>query len=93
MSVKAIKLKSGDELIGEISDDMERITNPIGLMHGNQGKMQMVPWFPISKERTFDLEALGVVALCDVIDELENSYNEMYSVIVKPDTNIKLIKG
>ena len=93
MSVKAIKLKAGDELLCDMSDDGEIVSNPVGLVPQQSGKMSLVPWLPLSKTREFSVATLDILLVTDAIPELEKSYSEMFSTIVKPDSNIRLISG
>ena len=82
--IKLIRMKSGEDVIGEIEHTKEGIIveRPVVLMQmpGERGQIQMgmVPWQPFSKSKKFTISKEWIVTISDPAEDIENSYRKQY---------------
>ena len=98
MRIKLLKLKSGEDVIGDIlKENAEFITvgSPAVLMpvgEGRAGAVQigLVPWVPFSEAKSFEIKRDWVVLITDPSIDIVNNYNQIFgSGIVMPQVNTK----
>ena len=98
MNVKLLRLKSGEDVIADVTlvdtEDTIKLENPAQLMPmgGNQGgQMQMGfgPWAPFSDDKTFEIPRDWLVTISKPNKDLLNQYNTVFgSGIVVPDLKV-----
>jgi len=90
MTVKAAKLASGEEVLGEVVSETEKflkLKNPVvvALQQTNDGRMGMgfLPFMPYVREPiTISLDK--VLVLEEVDENMRNQYNSVFGGIVTP---------
>ena len=90
MSVKLIRMSSGEDLVAEViesSDDSITIRNAIVGIPTQQGTLTFVAWSPmISKEdKDITISSKFVIYVAEAADEIVQQYEQMYSPIATPD--------
>ena len=98
MNVKLLRLKSGEDVIADVTlvdtEDTIKIENPAMLMPTGQqqgGHMQMGfgPWAPFSDDKNFEIPRDWVGYISTPNKDLLNQYNQMFgSGIVVPDMKV-----
>ena len=99
MNVKLLRLKSGEDIIADVTlvdtEDTIKIENPAQIMPMGQqqqgGKMSMGfgPWAPFSDDKEFEIPRDWLVYISTPSKDLLNSYNQMFgSGIVVPDMKV-----
>ena len=99
MNVKLLRLKSGEDVIADVTlvdtEDTIKIENPAMLipMGGSSttGAVQMGfgPWAPFSDDKNFEIPRDWLVYISTPNKELLNQYNSMFgSGIVVPDMKV-----
>lgn len=89
MSVKILKLLTGEEIIGEVESETKNfvtLKNPLAIMlrPSQEGfTFGFVPWCNLmegSKQISFD----KIVVMGEASDDVKNTYNSMFGGIVTP---------
>ena len=77
----------------EEKDDSVVIANPIVAVPAGNGQMGFAPWSPLLKGKDEELEVTKkyIVYIADTQEQIEEQYNEMFSVIKAP-TKIGIMK-
>ncbi len=92
MTIKAIKLVNGEELIVEIVDDgdVELIfTNPVAcvLQRSKDGApvLGFMPWMQASNP-PFTIKKNHILVIAEVADDVKNGYNQIFGagIVVPP---------
>ena len=92
MTVKAVKLISGEELVGEVvHEEADHIVlqNPLAIMiqraqDGNLG-IGFVPFAPyLGKGVNFEFKLDKLLFVKEVDDQMKNQYNSIFGGIVTP---------
>lgn len=91
MSVKSIKIVSGEECVVEIlSEDDNSITfkNPVAcvLQRGQEGPvLGFMPWMQ-SSNGPFTIDKSNIILIAEVADEVKNGYNQIFGagIVVPP---------
>lgn len=83
MSVKIIRLSTGEELIGSWNEHTSSITDPALIAVGanplnNQMKVQIVPWAMFTKTATVKINPAFIVYIEDPDDQVYNKYNQTF---------------
>jgi hypothetical protein len=95
MSVKFIKFKCGDEIIGKIikndKKDVVTVENSLRIILTHEG-MGTIPYLPFCKSSKHDFPATEILVMDDVDKEMEDRYNQNFSEIVIPSANASTIK-
>jgi len=97
MTIKLVRLKSGEDLVADIDINTDAVTleNPAMIMPvgnpGADGQVQMGfgPWVPFAKSKTFEVPREHVVFIADPADDIVNNYRQMFgSGIVVPEVKV-----
>ena len=99
MNVKLLRLKSGEDVIADVTlvdtEDTIILENPAILMpmgdtRGNQVlSMGFGPWAPFADQKEFEIPRDWLVYIATPSKDLLNSYNQMFgSGIVVPDMKV-----
>lgn len=97
MSVKIIKLITGEELLAEImpsGDAVCKIKNPVRIIvmpnkiDPKTPNIGFAPWAEFSDEKEFVLDKSHVLATMTPINEFANQYNSMFGGLVVPKSNL-----
>ena len=95
MNVKLIRMWSGDDVIADLIEEKEDsivFCNPIVAVPTGQGQMGFAPWSPLLKGKNEELEVTKkyIVYIADTQEQIEEQYNEMFSVIKAPSKKLVL---
>ena len=97
MAVKIVRLKSSEDIIGEVvEDNFEFITvsnpamlMPVGSPTGGNVQMGLAPWMPFSDQKEIDFPRDWVLVMVDPVQDLVNNYNQAFgSGIVVPQVKV-----
>lgn len=97
MSVKIIKLITGEELLAEImpsANTVCKIKNPVRIIvmpnkiDPKTPNIGFAPWAEFSDEKEFVLDKSHVLATMTPINEFANQYNSMFGGLVVPKSNL-----
>ena len=102
MAVKLLRLKSGEDIVGEIVRENEElivISNPAILMPvshspGRQDQIQigLAPWIPFSEEKEFKLPRDWILLITIPAQDIVNNYNQIFgSGIVVPQVSAQTL--
>ena len=102
MAVKLLRLKSGEDIVGEVIKENQEliiISNPAMLMPvshtpGRQDQIQigLAPWIPFSVEKEFKLPRDWVLLTTIPAQDIVNNYNQIFgSGIVVPQVSAKTL--
>ena len=103
MVVKLLRLKSGEDIVGEIikeNDELITIRNPAILMPvshspGRQDQIQigLAPWIPFSEEKEFKLPRDWVLLITIPAQNIVNNYNQIFGsgIVVPPVSTSALL--
>lgn len=91
MSIKALKLVSGEELVVEITEETETsltFKNPVACVMQRSEKGPMLgfmPWMQAA-DGPFTLNTDKLLLTADVADEVKNGYNQIFGagIVVPP---------
>lgn len=92
MLVKALKLISGEELIGEVLDEDYQVVNvrnllAIMIQRTPTGDLNVgfIPFAPyLGKNTTFEFKREQLLFVKEVDDQMANQYNSIFGGIVTP---------
>ena len=85
VSVKIVRLFSGEELIGEFDEENHIIKNPVVMVPVNNEKIAFQPWIPYSEDKEFQLKEKQVSVIATPSKTIVNEYNRAFgSGIVMP---------
>lgn len=104
MSVKIIKLLTGEELIAKVlpsSSDVVKLENPVRIVvippdprvqfdPKKSANIGLAPWAEFTDDREFVLDKSHVLAIMNPIKEFATQYNSMFGGLVVPTTNLIL---
>lgn len=98
MTVKAVKLISGEELVGEVVHEESGVTTlknvlMIMIQRDKEGNLNIgfVPFAPyLGKDITFDFSRENVIFVKEVDTQMTNMYNSVFGGIVTPPKNLIL---
>lgn len=97
MSVKLIKLITGEELLAEIMPSGEMICkmkNPVRVIvmpnkiDPKTPNIGFAPWAEFSDEKEFLVDKSHVLCIMTPIKEFVNQYNSMFGGLVVPTSNL-----
>ena len=102
MVVKLLRLKSGEDIVGEIvkeNEELITIRNPAILMPvnhspGRQDQIQigLAPWIPFSEEKEFKLPRDWILLITTPAQDIVNNYSQVFgSGIVVPKVSSKTL--
>ena len=85
VSVKIVKLLSGEELIGEFDEGTYTIKNPVVMIPVDNQKIAFSPWMAYSEDKEFKLKEEQVSVIATPSKTITNEYNRAFgSGIVMP---------
>ena len=77
-AVKIVKLTNGEELVGKVtvSKDNKRVSveNAVRFILQQDG-IGMMPYIPLTSDKTIEFDAKMVLCYCTLEDEVLNAYN------------------
>mgnify|MGYP001296472191 CR=1 FL=1 len=88
--VKLVKLKSGEEIVGDVTvvGDSVAIANPCQIMPQQQG-LGFMPWPPFSKNNNVTVTKDWTICITEPIDQARDAWNSKYgSGIVLPNMQL-----
>ena len=97
MAIKLIRVKSGEDIVGDIVGENEEnltIENPAIIMQladgrSNKVNVGLVPWSPFSHESKVKVDRDWVVFVTTPVKDILNNYNQIFgSGIVVPDVRV-----
>jgi hypothetical protein len=97
MSVKIIKLITGEELLGEILPSSEvicKVKNPVRIVvmpnkiDPKTPNIGFAPWAEFSDDKEFILDKTHILTIMTPINEFVNQYNSMFGGLVVPKSNL-----
>lgn len=88
-SVKIIRLSSGEELLGFVTESSSSVVirNPWILLPGENGQLQFTKWTPYSKDNKFFFYKEHVVFSTVPIYEIEQNYRSKTTGLFLPDAS------
>lgn len=104
MSVKIIKLLTGEELIAKVlpsSDSVVILQNPVRIVvippdprmqfdPKKSSNIGLAPWAEFTDDKEFVLDKSHVLAIMNPIKEFATQYSSMFGGLVVPTTNLIL---
>jgi predicted enzyme related to lactoylglutathione lyase len=92
MTIKLIRLTSGEEVIATITDESnDSITfeKPVALYAAEEGKLGFMPYVPYTKaEDGLTIKGVHILFTVDPVDDVLNQYKEATGSIVTPNQGI-----
>jgi len=97
MSVRIVRLKSGEEIIADysVSDGVACLKNPAILIPTGQGQIGFMPWMMYAELENNSVKLSSEHVLFDVapVKELMNQYNQTIgSGLIVPETPVPSLK-
>ena len=94
MTVKLIRMWSGEDVIADIteeSSDSITITDQIvAVPSQKQGQIAFAPWSPLLQKDKLEVTKKYVVYMADPQDDIIEQYNSMFGKISKPTKKLIL---
>ncbi len=104
MSIKIIKLLTGEELIAKVipsSNDIVKLENPVRIVvippdprmqfdPKKSANIGLAPWAEFTDDREFVLDKSHVLAIMNPIKEFATQYSSMFGGLVVPSSNLIL---
>lgn len=104
MSIKIIKLLTGEELIAKVlpsGNDVVKLENPVRIVvippdprmqfdPKKSANIGLAPWAEFTDDKQFVLDKSHVLAIMNPIKEFVNQYNTMFGGLVVPTNNLIL---
>ena len=88
MNIKAVRLVSGEELIGDWNDEKYIITNPVVMLPVGKDQLGFSPWVPYVDEKEIHLKEQHIITVLTPDKKLQNEYNRVYgSGLIVPPTD------
>ena len=92
MSVKILRLTSGEQLISDVTEKIEggyTLKNPAMLIPAGQGQLGLAPWMPYADTQALELPASEVSFVVEPVTDLKNEYSQAFgSGLVVPDKKV-----
>jgi len=88
--IKLVKLKSGEELIGDVTvvGDSVTIANPCQIMPTQEG-LGFAPWPPFSKNDNVTIGRDWIICIVEAVDPARDAWNSKFgSGIVLPNMQL-----
>ena len=93
--IKLIRLISNEVVIADVveeSDEFVILKEPFALVPTNDGKLNFIPWSPLSEEdSTVQLYTKHVVYYAKPNEDVLGNYNDIFSKIITPQSAGKII--
>ena len=90
MSIKYLKLVTGEELVTNYKDDGEStvtLNNPLGILMSQSEKgfnIQLVPYGSMAKDETILVNHKNIVFTAEPEDKLRNQYESITGQVITP---------
>ena len=78
MNIKAVRLVSGEELIGDWNDEKYIITNPVVMIPVAKDQLGFQPWIPYSEDEEMVFKEQHIVVVVTPDTKLQNEYSRGY---------------
>ena len=96
MSIKLLRLKSGEDIVADIDENEDTVTmeNPAQIMpmgdpRGGNVQMGFGPWVPFTSDKQIEIPRDWVVFITEPADDLKNNYRQAFgSGVVVPDMKV-----
>ena len=88
MTVKLIRMRSGEDVVADIVEENENITtieNPIvAVPSPQQGQIAFAPWSPLAEKKKIEVINDYIVYITNPQSEIVEEYNTMFGKISTP---------
>jgi hypothetical protein len=96
MSIKLLRLKSGEDIVADIDENEDTVTieNPAQIMpmgdpRGGNVQMGFGPWVPFSDDKQIEIGRDWIVFITEPAKDIVNNYRQAFgSGIVVPDVKV-----
>ena len=90
MSIKVVRLVSGEELIGDWNEEKTIINNPVIMVPIAKDQLGFQPWIPYSDQEDIQLKEQHIMTVLTPDKKLQNEYNRVFGsgLIVPEDDKI-----
>jgi len=96
MSIKLLRLKSGEDVVADIDENEDTITlenpaqiGPMGDPRSGNVQMGFAPWVPFSNDKQLEISKDWIVFITEPAADIVNNYRQAFgSGIVVPPTKI-----
>jgi len=86
MSIKVVRLISGEELLGEWDSENFKISSPVVMVPVTKDQLGFQPWIPYAEEEDIVLKDQHIMAVCTPDKKLQNEYNRVFgSGLIMPE--------
>ena len=93
--IQLIRLTTNEMIITEVLDESEEylsLKEPFALVPTNDGKLNFIPWSPLSEENTpVKMYTKHVVYYATPNEDVLANYNDIFSNIITPQGSGKII--
>jgi hypothetical protein len=88
-NIKLVKLKTGEEIIGEVTTQMNgdiSMKNVVSLILANQNQMAFMPYIPFCDFDTTGLQikVADYIFMAPLKKDMENEYRKVFNKVVLP---------
>ena len=93
-NIKIVRISTGEELIADVkeSDGKIILTDVAILIPTQQNQLGLAPFMAYSDaSKGFDINTSMVMFMVDPVQDLQNQYQQMFSKIVTPSNEKKII--
>ena len=95
MKIQLMRLNSNELVIAEIIDEDEEfltVKEPFALVPTNDGKLNFIPWSPLSEEdTTVKLYTRNIVYYATPSKDVVENYQDIFSNIITPQNAGRII--
>lgn len=99
MSIKCVRLITGEDILAEVSSDKESnsviLNNPVQVSivlsrtGGEQPSFRIIPFPLVSTDKTIEISRSNIIFECEPAEEFIHQYNSLFGAgIVVPPNNI-----
>ncbi len=86
MSIKIVKMVSGEELIGDYDEETRVIKNPVVMIPVNKEQIAFQPWLPYAEDKEYTLKESVINIIANPSSTIVNEYSRVFgSGLVIPD--------
>ena len=93
--IKLIRLNSNELIIAQVEGETEKtlaLKDPFALVQTNDGKLNFIPWSPLSEEDTLvELITKHIVYYATPSKDVVDNYNDIFSNIITPQNAGRII--
>jgi len=96
MSIKLLRLKSGEDIVADIDENEDTVTIenpaqivPMGDPRGGNVQMGFGPWVPFSDDKQIEISRDWIVFITEPAKDIVNNYRQAFgSGIVVPEVKV-----